>query len=72
MQKREASASLFWSLNLRSETLREIADRLEEPELTALKRAYGQRVEELWPAGTQLSYETERAAGGADDEMFRI
>ena len=57
---------------LRSETLREIADRLEEPELTALKRAYGQRVEELWPAGTQLSYETERSAGGADDEMFRI
>ena len=52
-------------------TLERITERLEERELEALKSAYEERLEGLYPAGTQLRY------GGAEapergDDMFRI
>lgn len=52
-------------------TLERITERLEERELEALKSAYEERLEGLYPPGTQLRY------GGAEapergDDMFRI
>ena len=57
---------------LRQKTLRSIVDRLEEEELTALKRLYEARVEETYPEGSQLSYASSRSGREGGDEVFRI
>lgn len=58
--------------NLKRETMVRMVQQLEENELGALKKAYEERLEELYPAATQLSYQTEQRGAAAPDEMFRI
>ncbi|NCE64684.1 hypothetical protein D1159_08815 [Pseudoflavonifractor sp. 524-17] len=57
---------------LSHETMARIADRLEEGELAALKAAYEDRLEQLYPAGSQLSYQSSQGLETQADEGFRI
>ena len=52
--------------------LRPIVDRLEEPELLALKAAYQNRVRERFPVEVQLTYRGEGESGGEPDGAFLI
>ena len=57
---------------LEAPTLERIVQRLEEGELEALKRAYEERLEGLYPGGTQLRYDGPASGTDRGDEMFRI
>ena len=49
-----------------------IAEKLEEPELLALKRAYEKRLDERFPVGTQLSYAGVGQEENGQDGAFLI
>ena len=57
---------------LEAGTLERIAGQLEEPELEALKAAYAERLEGLYPPGVQLAYGEARRETAGRDEVFRI
>ncbi len=54
------------------ETLKTIAEKLEEPELLALKECFAKRAEERWPVKGQLPQRSERAEYGHGDSAFLI
>lgn len=54
---------------LDGEVFQGIADKLEEPELLELKKAYGARVEKVFPVQLRRM---DRETKSADEEMFRV
>lgn len=52
--------------------LRPMVDKLEEPELLALKKAYQARVAQRFPVEVQLTYRGERQDDGKQDGAFLI
>lgn len=57
---------------LGGETLRAIADRLEEPELERLRACYARRLEEKLPMPVQLRYDGGETGPEANDGSFVI
>ena len=57
---------------LGGETLRAIADRLEEPELEQLRACYARRLEEKLPMPVQLRYDGGETGPEANDGSFVI
>ena len=57
---------------LGGETLRAIADRLEEPELERLRACYARRLEEKLPMPVQLRYDGGETDPEANDGSFVI
>lgn len=57
---------------LSAPVLERIAQKLEEPELLELKRAYEQQLNDRWPAQVQLSYGGSDGGDGESDGAFLI
>ena len=57
--------------DLPRETMKGIVDKLEEGELQALKRAYEDRLESLWPVEPQLPNGGGSVRDDPEDRMFR-
>ena len=58
--------------DLPRETMKGIVDKLEEGELQALKRAYEDRLESLWPVEPQLPNGGGSVRDDPEDRMFQI
>ena len=57
---------------LEAPVLEHIAEKLDEPELLALKQAYEGRLRASWPVETQLTYGGEKPVETARDGAFLI
>ncbi len=53
-------------------TLKAMADKLDEPELVALREHYAKRTKELWPVAGQLPQRGEKAPPSRGDHAFLI
>lgn len=70
--RRRSGWGLLAEEGLGGETLRAIADRLEEPELERLRACYARRLEEKLPMPVQLRYDGGETGPEANDGSFVI
>lgn len=72
LRRKVARLAGMAELNVSADTLRGIMDKLEEPELVELAKAYESRLEEMYPPTVQLGGAADTSAGTAADTAFLI
>lgn len=72
LRRKVARLAGMAELNISASTLRGIVDKLEEPELVELAKAYESRLEELYPPAVQLETAAGTNAGTGADPAFLI